>query len=236
MLRRRTSRHGTPLVGVRDWINRNAVQVIVLCLAGIATAAIILKTSYPEPPPKVTHVWFADSATGDLVAVPHDSLSPLVHDGRELWRAHLFACGECEEPFVGYYTKFNDEALAQIQARHAERARRMKEFADRRRKAEAEGASQDELDEWEMWEYEDEEEYHEYDEYDVYGFGYMYPPGLLYSVDGQDWKEVSRSSMRELREHLRTRCPEGLDLEWCSPYPKPHELAELAEPAQTKLD
>ena len=123
------------LNAARQWVNRNAAMMLVLCVAAMGLSVMILRAAQSPGNLAPTHEWFFDSVTGELIAQPVGTIPLANEGGNELWRAHVYACGDCDgETFVGYYTRYTAEARQRME-RFREARQRWAETRDPERDA-----------------------------------------------------------------------------------------------------
>lgn len=218
-----------PLTAARQWLNRNAAMVLVLCVAAMGLSVVILRAAQKPDYATPTHEWFYDSVTGELVAQPVGTIPLTDTGGNELWRAHVYACGDCEgETFIGYYTRYTTEARERME--RFRRARQRWVQADREDRhanelSEGEGNETRDLDGRRFeggprrgdgfpgggrmygGRFGDDGDFDEMD-------GMM--QGLEFSTDGITWTRTSYEGLDEVHVELESRCP-GHNLRQCLP-------------------
>jgi len=114
---------------LREAINQNQNIVVIVAVVIIAVSGLFIamrcdggggRTNYTNK------AYYYDTVTEELFVDEGDQLAPITSpDGNPAVRAHIFACGSCDDDdarFVAFYAKYTDEAKQKIeQAQQGER-------------------------------------------------------------------------------------------------------------------
>lgn len=102
----------------RRWMNDNAGTVVVGCVAMLAVSLQVLSWHLASTAgrSRPTHAWYYDSTNRQIVTRPVDLPPTLIEEGRELWRLHVFACGDCSQEPMEYYERCAPEHRERYEA------------------------------------------------------------------------------------------------------------------------
>lgn len=112
--------------GLRGLMQRHGAIVAVAAVI-IAVASVFATTrSIIGPSRQPADLYYYDLNTGDLFTAPGGALQPIAApssdaDNPSGVRAHVFACGSCDDAsvrYVGYITKFNPDVVAKVLERN----------------------------------------------------------------------------------------------------------------------
>lgn len=217
------------LTSARQWLNRNSAIVLVLCVAAMGLSVMILRAAQAPDYSPPSHEWYFDSVTGELLAMPVGTIPMAGSEGNDLWRAHVYACGDCDgQPFTAYYTRWSAEARQRMQRMREAREQWMQSARERQR------AGSDDREERPFRDGpprrfgpgpgpgpggESDGDFSGRT-FDGYGYEEGMMRGLEYSTDGVTWTAASFDRLDELQEELTARCP-GDDLRPCVPPRQP---------------
>jgi len=111
------------LDGVRTWTKDNPMAAAVIgCLAALVAAAVILYVgmSGGGGGSGVGEAWYYDLQTGQPFVADASNVPPFTNEaGHPAVQAEVRVCGDGDEPFIAYLTKYTDEAAELVRAQRA---------------------------------------------------------------------------------------------------------------------
>ena len=106
---------------MRQWINDNAALAAVALVVIVALGVWVMR---PSSASGFEQVYFWDIATGELVVMPSDTLSPATSGNGLAVQAVVMACGSCDDEsnhFVARLEMYTEEARQLVQQMAANR-------------------------------------------------------------------------------------------------------------------